>query len=757
MILTSVGIDFYQEYRSGKEVEKLIELVRVKITVIRDGKRQELNIPELVPGDIIEVSAGDIIPADVRLIESKDLFVNESSLTGEAYPVEKNHQKLSNPNSINDLTNIAFMGTSVVSGSATCLVMMTGKYTEFSHIAKNIAKDNLETSFDKGIRDFTWLMIKFVLILVIFIFAINAILKGNILESIMFALAVAVGLTPEMLPMIVAVNLSKGARDMSKKDVIVKHLESIQNLGAMDVLCTDKTGTLTEDKIILEKYCDVTGKEDYNVLRYAYINSFYQTGLKNVLDEAIIRHEPIALKRIQKIDEIPFDFERRIMSIVADLESEKHKGIFMISKGAPEELLKRCSKYELNGKWYTLDKKTIKKVESEYEKLSNEGFRVIAIAYKSVKKQSKYTTKDEKDLILKGYLAFLDPPKQNASEAICALEELGVEVKIITGDNELVTKKICTELNLKIKGCVTGEYINKLNDHDLLAVVESNSIFARVDPMQKERIVEALQKNGHTVGFLGDGINDAPTLKKADVGISVNNGVDIAKESAGIILLNKNLMVLKDGVIDGRRVFGNLVKYIRMGASSSFGNMFSMAGASLFLPFLPMLPIQIILNNFLYDISQISITTDNVDDEYIKKPRPWNVDSIKRFMIFIGPISSVFDFLTFIVMYFIFQAMPAQFQTAWFIESLMTQTLIIYIIRTNKIPFIESRPSGWVVLTSLFVIITGISITLLPIGKFFGFEPLPIKYLAAIFGIVATYIIVTLFARNKLMKKFGIE
>jgi Mg2+-importing ATPase len=757
LIIASVSIEFYQEHRSSKELDKLIELVRVKITVIRNGKRDEVNIHELVPGDVIEVSAGDIIPADVKLIHSNDLFVNESSLTGEAFPVEKHYETLTSVNSMNDLSNLAFMGTSVVSGSARCLVVQTGKYTEFSHIAKNIAKDNFETSFDRGIRDFTWLMLKFVIILIIFIFAINSILKGNILESILFSLAVAVGLTPEMLPMLVTLNLAKGARDMSKKEVIVKHLESIQNLGAMDILCTDKTGTLTEDKIILEQYCNAIGENDYDVLRYAYINSYYQTGLKNVLDKAILKHEPIKFKSIKKIDEIPFDFDRKLMSIVVDIKSEKHNGLFIISKGAPEEILKRCSRYELNGKWYKLDKKTIKDARAKYATWSRDGFRVIAVAYASVKKLNNYTCDVEKQLIFKGYLAFFDPPKNDALQAITELENLGVEVKIITGDNELVTKKICSDLNLNIKGCLIGAEVDKFNDEELRVNVENNTIFARVTPSQKERIVIALQQNGHTVGFLGDGINDAPTLKRADVGISVNNGVDIAKESSGIILLNKNLIVLRDGIIDGRRVFGNLVKYIRMGASSNFGNMFSLAGASLFLPFLPMLPIQIILNNFLYDISQLSIPTDNVDDEYIKKPRPWNIESIKRFMLFIGPISSIFDFITFFVMYLIFKVMPATFQTAWFIESLFTQILIVYIIRTNKIPFIESKPSLPLMITSIAVIIVGLSITLLPFGRFLGFEPLPLKYLLVIFGIVVSYICVVFFSKRKLMQKIGLD
>jgi len=757
MVLTSVCIEFFQERRSNKEIEKLIDLVRVKIMVIRNGKRVDTNIKDLVPGDIVELSAGDIVPADCRIINSKDLFVNESSLTGESFPAEKHHEPLIKIENISDLKNIVFMGTSVVSGSATCIVVTTGKYTEFSQIAKNIAQDNLETSFDRGIRDYTWLMVKFVVILVLFIFALNAILKGNVIESLLFALAAAVGLTPEMLPMIVTINLAKGAKEMSKKEVIVKHLESIQNLGAMDILCTDKTGTLTEDRIILEKYCDVTGKENYDVLRYAYINSFYQTGLKNILDEAILKNEPIKIKSIKKVDEIPFDFIRKIMSIVVDIESDKHKGLIIISKGAPEELLKRCTRYELNGKICKLDKHTIKTVEKEYEKLSNEGFRVIAVAYKSLKDKKGYTIKDEHQLVLKGYLAFLDPPKQSSKQTIHELNELGIEVKILTGDNELVTKKICTELNLNIKGYITGKEIDKLNNEELRSTVEKVSVFARVSPLQKERIVEALQKNGHTVGFLGDGINDAPTLKKADVGISVNNAVDIAKESSGIILLNKNLHVLKEGVIDGRKVFSNLIKYIRMGSSSNFGNMFSLAGASLFLPFLPMLPIQLILNNFLYDMSQLAISTDNVDMEEIKKPRPWNIESIKRYMVAIGPISSIFDFITFAIMFLIFKVSATTFQTAWFIESLFTQVLIIHIIRTNKIPFLQSKPSLTLVIVSILTVFVGLLITITPIGKIFGFTPLPWSYIAIIFGILIAYWITTFTIKKKVMKRFDIE
>ncbi len=552
-----------------------------------------------------------------------------------------------------EANNIAFMGTSVVSGTALGLVIKTGLSTQFGEVSRKLATMHQETSFDKGIRSFTWLMIRIMLVLVIVIFAINAALKGNFIEALMFSLAVAVGLTPEMLPMLVAINLSKGAITMAKKQVIVKRLNSIQNFGAMDVLCTDKTGTLTLDKIVLEKHCDVTGKEDEDVLRLAYINSFYQTGLKNLLDRAILKHEKVLVNQYTKIDEIPFDFSRKIMSVVVTMNGT-HR---IISKGAPEEIFTRCSKYEIDGNMLEINETVLDELKGEYDSLSLQGFRVLAIAYRDiVDKKEVYSRDDENNLILKGYVAFLDPPKPTVKKTIEVVKKLGIELKVLTGDNEYVTKNICSQVGLDIRDVYTGDMINKLNDEELKEVVETTTVFVRLSPLQKERIIHALHKNNHIVGYLGDGINDAPALKAADVGISVDNAVDIAKESADIILRKKSLLVLGDGVIEGRKTFGNIVKYIKMGSSSNLGNMISMTGASIFLPFLPMMPIQILMNNFLYDMSQTSIPTDSVDEEYLERPRPWNIRSIKRFMIIIGPVSSIFDFVTFGVLWFVFHA-----------------------------------------------------------------------------------------------------
>jgi Mg2+-importing ATPase len=760
MVLISIFIEFFQENVSENEVEKLIELVRVKTTVVRSGQRKKINIKDLVPGDVVELSAGDLIPADIRIIASKDLFINASALTGESFPIGRTHEIHNpiRPQSVNDLTNIAMMGTSIVSGTATAIVIKTGKHTEFSHIARSIAKNNQETSFDRGIRNFMWMMIKFILVLTICTFAVNAILKGRIVESLIFSLAVAVGLTPELLPMIVTVNLARGAKAMSKKDVIVKRLDSIQNLGAMDVLCTDKTGTLTEDKIVLEKYCDVFGKENDEVLKYAYMNSHFQAGMKNILDEAILNHRHAHWEdtlRLKKRDEIPFDFSRKIMSVV--LEEKRGEKLLMISKGAPEEILARSKKYELNGKVYPLNKKSLKKLNAEYESLSGQGFRVLAIAYKYVDEQESYDAKDEKGFVVKGYIGFLDPPKQSAREAIHALRELGISIKILTGDNEIVTKKICSEVGLEIVNMLRGNDIDQCNDIELRRQVETTTVFTRLTPFQKERIIRALQENNHTVGFLGDGINDAPTLKRADVGISVNNSVDVAKESAGLILLNKNLTVLKEGVIEGRKVFGNLVKYIQMSASSNFGNMLSVAGASLFLPFLPLLPIQIIFNNFLYDMSQLSIASDNVDKEYIKKPRQWNIDSIKRFMISLGPVSSLFDFLTFGVLLYVLHSSVALFQTMWFLESICTQVLVVYIIRTNKIPFIESRPSPLVLIATLIICSIAVVVTTTTIGEIFGFITLGLNQLMILLGILIAYMVATYFVKTSIFQRYMID
>ena len=755
MAVMSVMISFFQEYRAGKEAGKLSEMVRTTATVYRNGKPREVPIREIVPGDIVDLFAGDIIPADLRIIFCKDLFVNQASLTGESFPAERTANPIqTKSNSASDLTNIAFMGSSVISGTGLGVVIRTGLATQFGEISRKLASMTVDTNFDKGVRKFTWLMIRLMAVLVVVIFAINAVTKGNTIQAILFALAVAVGLTPEMLPMLVAVNLSKGAIAMSKKNVIVKHLNSIQNFGAMDVLCTDKTGTLTLDKIVLEQYCDIVRKEDEDVLRLAYINSYYQTGLKNILDRAVLKHGKLSVKQYKKIDEIPFDFSRKMMSVVVETGG-KHQ---LITKGAPEEVFKRCTKYELEGDIFNFDVLTETDLKMEYESLSSEGFRVLAMAYKDYENpKGAYSRDDEQEMILKGYVAFLDPPKPTARKTIETLRGLGIDFKVLTGDNELVTNKICSEVGLDVKGMLTGEMIEKASDEELTNIVKSVNVFSRLLPLQKERIIRALHRNNHTVGYLGDGINDAPALKAADVGISVDNAVDIAKESADIILLQKSLMVLKDGVIEGRKTFGNILKYIKMGSSSNFGNMFSMTGASLFLPFLPMLPIQILLNNFLYDISQVAIPSDEVDEEYLQKARPWNVNYIKKFMLVIGPISSIFDFITFGVLWFMFHASESLFHTGWFLESLCTQTLVIYIIRTGKKPFIESKPSQFLMFTSIYIVTIGLFIPFTPLGKYFGFVAPPLSYFLALTGIVGSYLLLVQIVKKLFIKKYGYE
>ena len=755
MAIMSVALSFSQEYRASKEVEKLSEMVRTTSTVYRDGKPRELPIREIVPGDIVDLFAGDMIPADMRIIACKDLFLNQASLTGESFPAEKVATPIQTKSgSAAELANIVFMGSSVVSGTGLGVVIKTGLSTQFGKISRKLATMAVETNFDKGIRKFTWLMLRFMFILAIAIFAINALSKGNITQAFLFALAVAVGLTPEMLPMLVSLNLSKGAIAMSKKKVIVKRLNSIQNFGAMDILCSDKTGTLTLDKIVLERHCDVAGTENEDVLRYAYINSYYQTGLKDILDRTILNHEKFSTEQYKKIDEIPFDFSRKIMSVVIEING-KHQ---LIAKGAPEEIYKRCTKYELEGKTFDFDDSTQKQLKLEYEKLSSQGFRVLAVAYKDWNgTQAAYSKNDEQGMTLNGYIAFLDPPKSTARIAIENLRKLGIDFKVLTGDNELITKKICGDVGLDIKEMLTGEQVEKLSDDELKEKVKSVTVFSRLSPFQKERIINILRKNGHTVGFLGDGINDALALKAADVGISVDNAVDIAKESADVILLQKSLMVLGDGVVEGRRTFGNIIKYIKMGSSSNFGNMFSMTGASLFLPFLPMLPIQILLNNFLYDLSQVAIPSDDIDEEYLRQSRPWNVDYIKKFMVVIGPISSVFDFITFGVLWFMFHAAQPLFNTGWFLESLLTQTLVIHIIRTNKIPFIESKPSQFLIFTSIYIVTIGLVIPFTPLGQNFGFVMPPASFFLVLPLIIATYLFSVQIVKNWFIKKYGYE
>jgi P-type Mg2+ transporter len=758
MVVISALMSFLQEYSASTEVEKLQELVRTTVAVYREGKIREMPIWELVPGDLVSLAAGDLVPADLRIYSSKDLFINQASITGEAFPVEKNSLPLRKTTGTGtEFGNIAFMGSNVVSGSAIAVVIRTGEKTQFGELAKKVTESLEVTAFDKGISEFTSLMIKFMVVLVVAIFLINGLMKNNFLEALLFSLAIAVGLTPEMLPVIITVNLAKGATDLSKKKVIVKRLSAIQNLGGIDILCSDKTGTLTEGEVILEKHLDVNGKESADVLDFAFINSFYHTGLNNLLDKAILKyehlkHERIDAAKISKIDEIPFDFERKMMSVVVNKKG-KH---LLITKGAPDEVLKRCKRYEVNGVLHKMASISLQDGLLKFpQTMSLEGFRVLAVAYREMPlKKKKYRKEDESDLVLMGFMLFLDPPKPSSRNIIRELEELKIGFKILTGDNELVTEEVCRKIGLPFSATITGEKISNMSDTDLQKTAERTTIFARLTPMQKERVIIALKRNGHTVGYLGDGINDAQALKASDVGISVNNAADIAKESADIILLHKSLEVLKDGVVDGRRVFSNIQKYIRMGSSSNFGNMISFTGASIFLPFLPMTSAQLLVNNFFYDVSQLAIPTDNVDADYVKKPHPWNIEGIKRFMLNIGPISSIFDFATFgVLMYF--NTPVGIFQTCWFFESLCTQTLAIHVIRTEKIPFIESKPSKWLILMSLAVILAGYLLITKSIGSPFGFISPPAYLLWAIAGIVLLYLFTLHVAKTLFIRKYG--
>ncbi len=759
MVVMGIVLRFVQEYRADTAAAKLKAMIHVTATVMRDGAAKEVPLAEIVPGDIVKLAAGDMIPADVRLLASKDLFVIQSSLTGESLPVEK-FDVLQNGQARTPLEsqNLCFLGTSVESGSGVALVVNTGFKTYLGQMAGLITSQTQETSFDKGVKRFTWLMLRFMFVMVPFVFLINGLTKGNWREAFFFALAVAVGLTPEMLPMIVTVCLSKGAIAMSKKKVIIKRLNSIQNLGAMDVLCTDKTGTLTVDHVILEQHCDVVQNEDDDVLMLAYLNSHFQTGLRNILDRAILArkeiHEQLHIPEHRKVDEIPFDFSRKVMSVVVELPDAKTR---MITKGAPEEIFKRCTDFELDGEIHSIDPVLITDLKEEYERLSRDGFRVLALAYKDLDRKQAYTKDDETGMILKGYLAFLDPPKETASPAIQALQNHGIAVKVLTGDNELVTKKICSEVGLPVEHMLLGSEVSQMSDQDLAETAERTTVFARLSPADKQRIVKALQAKGHAVGFMGDGINDAAALRAADVGISVDSAVDIAKESADAILLEKSLMVLEEGVVEGRKVFANILKYIRMGASSNFGNMFSVLGASIFLPFLPMIPIQILTNNLLYDISQTSIPTDDVDPEQVAKPRPWSIGELTRFILFIGPVSSIFDYTTFFMMLYLFHcwdpARASLFQTGWFVESLLTQTLIIHVIRTNKIPFLQSRASWPLMLTSVIVMGIGIYLPHSPFASALGFVGLPALYWPLIVLTLLSYVVLTQFVKGFLLKR----
>ncbi|CAN5731788.1 magnesium-translocating P-type ATPase [soil metagenome] len=748
MIVLSVGLKLIQEAKANNAAAKLKAMISVKATVLRDGTAQEIPVAHLVPGDVVQLAAGDMIPGDVRVVQAKDLFVIQGSLTGESFPVEKFVvEKKSETSSPLDLTSIAFLGTSVGSGAATAVVVATGKETYLGGMAEALQEQAAPTAFDRGISRFTMLMMGFMGVLVPLVFVINGVTKGTWGEAFFFAVAVAVGLTPEMLPMIVTICLSKGAVAMGKKKVIVKRLNAIQNLGAMDVLCVDKTGTLTRDEIILERHCDVALRESDDVLALAYLNSHFQTGLKSVLDRAVLAHEEShAHGRVPehaKVDEIPFDFERRIMSVVVRTPEGNDR---IIAKGAPEAIFPRCADFRLDGRRLPMDHPHIEELKREYERLSTEGFRVLAIATKDASPHpivaahaTPYGKADECDLILEGYVAFLDPPKETALAAIRALEKHGVTVKVITGDNDLVARNVCKQVGLVTERVLLGDAVEKMTDEELADAAEATVLFARVSPAHKQRIIKALRSRNHTVGFMGDGINDAPALHAADVGISVDTAVDIAKEAADMILLEKSLLVLDEGVLEGRKVFSNIIKYVRMGASSNFGNMFSVLGASVFVPFLPMRPIQILANNLLYDIGQTAIPTDAVDVERIQSPRAWEFKELTRFILFIGPCSSVFDYSTYLLMLYVFKcwdvSTPAAsahsqslFQTGWFVESLLTQTLVIHVIRTNKIPFLQSRPSAFLMVMGGAIMTTGIALPFTPLGRYLGFTALPLLY-----------------------------
>lgn len=740
IVLMSVSLDFIQEYRAGKEVERLRQSVLVHVLALRDGKQQEIPLLSLVPGDVILLAAGDLVPGDGRILEAKDFFVNQALLTGEPYPVEKKPGEQPDQTEILSAGNTVLRGTSVISGTAKVLICNTGANTVLGDIADSLIAKPAPTAFEQGTRSFGLLIMRFTIFLILFVLLVNAYFARPWLESFIFAIALAVGLTPELLPMIISVTLARGAQRMAAKRMIVKQLASIQNLGSMDVLCTDKTGTLTEARIRLEKHVDALGRESKRVLELAYLNSFFETGLKSPLDDAILEHKEIDVAKWKKIDEVPFDFERRRVSVLVD-NGEKR---LLIVKGAPEDILRLCTNYEGESErdLLPLEGAASASILELFHSFCREGFRVLGIAWKQVDSDHIHAVvNDETTLVFAGFAAFLDPPKESAKKALKDLADSGVAVKIVTGDNELVTEHICGQLDLPITGILTGADIQKMDDQSLVGQVENVNLFCRVNPSQKNRVILALKRRGHTVGYLGDGINDAPSLHSADVGISVDGAVDVAKEAAEIILLDHDLGVLQSGILEGRRTFGNIMKYIMMGTSSNFGNMFSMAGGSLFLPFLPMLPTQILLNNLLYDISEIPIPLDNVDEEDLKRPRQWDMNFVRKFMLIIGPISSFFDFLTFFVMLIVFQAGESLFHTGWFIESLATQVLVIFVIRTRRNPF-KSRPNTWLTICSLLVVLFAILLPFTSIGKILGFVAPPPLFFFILAGMVIVYLCV---------------
>jgi len=763
IVMVSVILDFTQEYRAGRAAEALRKRVATTATTFRDGAKQDIEVSGLVPGDIIALSAGDIVPADARVISYKDFFVDQSALTGESFPVEKSAEPIAKAD-VTDTSkwnNQLFMGTSVTNGTATAVITRTGSYTQYGEIARKSAEKKPETEFERGLRRFGFLIMQVTFALVIAVFFINAFFKRGVLESLLFAVALAVGLTPELLPMILSINLARGATAMSRKGVIVKRLASIQNFGSMDVLCADKTGTLTENRVTVILHVDLRGNDSEKVYLYSLLNSRYQTGLRSPLDEAILKYKEVNTDPYHRVDEVPFDFVRKRLSVIVS----ENQSRFMITKGAPEEIAKIISYYELDGQILAMTDDIRSSIEQQYRNLSSQGYRVLGVCYRqALENKTTYTVADETEMVFLGFIAFMDPLKETAGESLELLRQAGVKLKVLTGDNEIIAGKICQQLGFQVyryrrgrrydvtvgrmtrtieaepMNIMRSSEIEDMNDDALASIVEKIDVFTRVTPAQKNRIMNVLKTNGHVVGFIGDGINDTPSMKVADVSISVTNAVDIAKESADIILLQNDLKVISDGVTEGRRTFGNTMKYIMMSISSNFGNMFSAAGASLFLPFLPMLPIQILLNNLLYDFAQLTLPTDNVDQTYVQQPQRLHASFIRNFMLSFGPVSSIFDFLTFFVMIYGFKASAPLFQTAWFIESLFTQTLVIFAIRTRKTPFYRSKPGKLILLNILVILIVALIIPFTPLGKLFGFTALPVNFLLILAVFIVTYI-----------------
>jgi Mg2+-importing ATPase len=756
IVLMSVTLDFVQEYRAGRAADQLKKTVAVRATVLRDGHSQDIPIADLVPGDVVLLAAGDLIPADSRLLEAKDFFINQSLLTGESYPVEKHARELPAPAAdLSQAENAVFMGTSVISGMAKAMVCRTGADTAVGNIAESLMVKPPPTAFELGTQSFGMLIMRLTFLLVLFVFLINAFFHRPFLESFLFAIALAVGLTPELLPMVITVTLSRGALRMAKKQVIVKRLAAIHNLGSMDVLCTDKTGTLTEGHIQLERHLDAQGNDSAQVLQLAYLNSYFETGLKSPLDDAILEHKEIDASSWRKIDEVPFDFERRRVSVLVD-QGEKR---LLVVKGSPEDILKLSTQYavgEAQGA-QPLDEKALASIQALHDSLEREGFKVLGIAWRPVALDHPHAVvDDETELIFAGFAAFLDPPKASAAHALKALAADGVIVKIVTGDSELVTRYVCDQLGMPVAGVLTGSEIQQMDDPTLAVRVREANLLCRVTPAQKNRVILSLKAQGHTVGYLGDGINDAPSLHSADVGISVDSAVDVAKAAADMIMLREDLNVLHAGVLEGRRTFTNIMKYIMMGTSSNFGNMFSMAGATLFLPFLPMLPAQILLNNLLYDVSELPIPMDNVDNIYLTHPRHWDTTFIRNYMWVVGPVSSVFDFLMFFILLKVFSAGEALFHTGWFIESIATQVLVIFIIRTRGNPF-KSRPSVALTATSLVVVLIAVALPFTPLATHLGFVAPPPLFFLILLAIVFCYLVAVEFVKRLFYRHFPVR